>query len=156
MAHRRNAALRGLSGAVFAVALGLLTACGGGPQDSVPGPTVISEPEPTLPDPDGDTGQTSAAGSEVESLTATQVDFDLTLDEDSLSPGAYEIRVVNEGGSTHDLVVERDGETVAASDAIDPGRSTTFTVPLEPGEYVFYCSIADHRSMGMETTVRVG
>ncbi|WP_422678133.1 hypothetical protein [Blastococcus brunescens] len=26
---------------------------------------------------------------------------------------------------------------------------------LEPGEYVVYCSIANHRAMGMETTIRV-
>jgi plastocyanin len=28
-------------------------------------------------------------------------------------------------------------------------------VTLESGDYVFYCSIGNHRSMGMETTVSV-
>lgn len=53
-------------------------------------------------------------------------------------------------------MVERDGEDVAASDTIGPGESTTLTVTLDEGEYVFYCSIGNHRSMGMEVTVQVG
>jgi uncharacterized cupredoxin-like copper-binding protein len=52
-------------------------------------------------------------------------------------------------------VVERDGEGVAASDAIGPGESTTLAVTLDPGQYVFYCSIGNHRTMGMEITVEV-
>ena len=28
-------------------------------------------------------------------------------------------------------------------------------LPLTPGTYVFSCSVADHRAMGMETTVEV-
>jgi uncharacterized cupredoxin-like copper-binding protein len=52
-------------------------------------------------------------------------------------------------------VVERDGTDVASSDRIAPGQSTTVSVALEPGEYVFYCSIGNHRAMGMELTVTV-
>ena len=64
------------------------------------------------------------------------------------APGTYEITLTNEGGATHDLVVERDGEDVAQSEQIEPGESSTFEVTLEEGEYVFYCSVGNHRVDG--------
>jgi uncharacterized cupredoxin-like copper-binding protein len=79
----------------------------------------------------------------------------IELSKDSLSAGTYTFEVVNEGSGTHDFVVERDGNDVAGTENIAPGASTTLTVDLEPGEYVFYCSVADHRAMGMEVTVTV-
>ena len=45
------------------------------------------------------------------------------------------------------------GQTFVA--LIGPGDSTTLTVDLEPGQYVFYCSVGNHRGMGMEVTVTV-
>jgi uncharacterized cupredoxin-like copper-binding protein len=51
--------------------------------------------------------------------------------------------------------VERDGTVTTATDGIDPGGSTTLAVTLETGEYVIYCSIANHRAMGMEITIEV-
>jgi uncharacterized cupredoxin-like copper-binding protein len=123
------------------VALAFLTACGGGSGNTEPGSTAGS----------GGTGAAAAT----ETITATEADFSISLDEDSLAPGTYAIEVVNDGDATHDLVVERDGEDVAASDSIAPGESTTLTVELEAGDYVFYCSIGNHREMGMEIDVSV-
>ncbi len=79
----------------------------------------------------------------------------IELSEDSFSAGSYTIEVVNEGNATHDLVVERDGADVAATENIAPGQSATLTVTLEAGEYVFYCSVGNHRAMGMEVQVTV-
>jgi plastocyanin len=101
------------------------------------------------------TAATTGGEQQAESITVTEADFEINLDEDSFPAGAYEIEVVNEGDSTHNVVVERDGESIGQSDAVDPGQSTTFTVTLEPGEYVLFCSIANHRAMGMETTIEV-
>jgi plastocyanin len=134
-----------------AAALGLtvaaLTACG---SDAV-GAGAAAEATATTAGP--------AAGpsdAQVRSVTVTEVDFGISLAEDTLPAGTYEIEVRNEGGSLHDLVVARDGDTIAGTDGgIPPGGSGTVTVTLEPGEYVFFCSIANHRSMGMETTVEV-
>ena len=39
--------------------------------------------------------------------------------------------------------------------SISEGEALTFSVPSEPGEYPFYCSIGSHRSFGMEGTLIV-
>ncbi|SFE56405.1 cupredoxin domain-containing protein [Blastococcus tunisiensis] len=159
MTHRTRSSRASRVARIVAAALlaAGLTACGGS-DDSAPESGAADTAE-AVPDQAGGYGPAPAPGStaeqEAESVTATLVDFAVELDEDSFSAGTHEFTVVNDGGSTHDLVVERDGETVAAVEAMDPGGSTTLTVALEPGEYVLYCSIANHRAMGMETTIRV-
>jgi plastocyanin len=130
---------RARAGLLVAAAAGtllmaLLTACGGG------GNAAAACPSPS-----------SGAGT----LTVTEKDFSIELASTELSAGRYEITVCNAGGSTHDLAVEKDSETVETSDQINPGESTTLTVDLEAGDYVFYCSIANHRQMGMEIDVTV-
>ena len=98
----------------------------------------------------------AAAPAEARSVTATEGEMYIELSESSFTPGSYTIEVVNEGNATHDLVVERDGADVAATETIAPGASATLTVTLEEGDYVFYCSIGNHRAMGMEIPVAVG
>ena len=97
----------------------------------------------------------SGSSSGGQALTATEADFSITLDKDKLTAGTYDIDVVNKGHATHDLVVAKDGKNIGQSDTVGPGKSTTLTVTLESGDYVFYCSIGNHRAMGMETTVSV-
>ena len=51
----------------------------------------------------------------MQALTATEVDFSISLDEDTLAAGDYEITVVNDGRASHDLVVEQDGNDIAGT-----------------------------------------
>jgi plastocyanin len=130
-----------------------LTACGGDDEpeaaSTTTGRTTTSSSTPA--ETRSSAAESSAA--EVLSLVVTEANFEILLDRADLTAGEYEIEVANEDSATHDLVIERDGEDVVASDALDQGESTTVTVTLEPGEYVFYCSF--HRGMGMEITVQV-
>ncbi|SDC79807.1 Plastocyanin [Geodermatophilus telluris] len=167
---RRGAAL------VLALAVGLLSACSGddgtadaaattahadGEHSESPSADASSAGPPSgsaaggsaAPESAAPTGE--AAPAEAQTLTATEGEMFIELSASSLSPGEYTIEVVNEGNATHDLVVERDGADVAATETIAPGASATLTVTLEAGEYVFYCSVANHRAMGMETPVTV-
>jgi plastocyanin len=138
-----------------ALALGGLTACSNDSGGSNTAATSASE----APASSSAATSSSAGGgdsTQTGSITATEADFSISLDKDTLSAGTYEIKVVNDGGATHDLVVEQNGNDVAGTDGtVAPGDSTTFTVTLDPGDYVFYCSIGNHRQMGMELTVRV-
>jgi len=131
----------------LALALGLLTACGGSSDAASSSPSSSSSPA-------GESSSSGAAG-QAQTLTVTEVGFDIRPESSDLPAGDYTITVKNEGNATHDLVVERDGEDVARSDTLGPGESGTFTVTLEAGRYVFYCSVANHRAMGMETDVTV-
>ena len=134
----------GLLAATF-LALGLLTACGGDdPAEDTSGTSTES----------GDTGADSGSG-DAEAIAVSAVDFSFELDADSFAAGTYEVTLTNDGDSTHDLVVERDGEDVAQSEQINPGETATFEVTLEEGDYVFYCSVGNHRQMGMEVPVTV-
>jgi uncharacterized cupredoxin-like copper-binding protein len=136
---RRVAAAGGL-----ALALGLLTACGGSSDAASPSSSTSSS-----------SSSSAGAVGQAQTLTVTEVGFDIKLESSDLPAGDYTITVKNEGDATHDLVVEQDGQDIAKSDTLGPGDSATFTVTLQPGQYVFYCSIGNHRAMGMETDVTV-
>ncbi|TQN42011.1 plastocyanin [Blastococcus colisei] len=145
---------RRLPAVLLAVALGSLTACGSSDSpdtEAATAPTTQAQPSEAAPA----ASSAPAAEGDVQTLTAVEKDFSISLDEETLSAGEYEIEVRNEGGASHDLVIEQDGEDIARTAVIAPGASETLTVTLEPGEYVFYCSIANHRGMGMELPVTV-
>jgi uncharacterized cupredoxin-like copper-binding protein len=146
---------------VAATALAVLTACGGGDGGSSASSAATgsstSAASSAASEAAGSSGAAGTSGSESEdrSITATEADFTISLDEDTLKAGTYKVRVKNEGHATHDLVVEKNGVDVAHGDLIAPGDSTTFTVDLAPGSYVLYCSVANHRQLGMELAVTV-
>jgi plastocyanin len=144
-AHRLSVGL-----AALALTVSALAGCGGddgGSAAETSATTATSASETPAP--------TTGTSAETQSITATEADFSISLDQDTLPAGTYDIEVVNDGKATHDLVVQRDGADVASSDTIAPGQSTTVSVALAPGEYVFYCSIGNHRAMGMALTVTV-
>jgi plastocyanin len=162
--HLPSRPVRGL--AVLAVALAALTACGGddggGDGGGEAAATTSAAPTTSAAAPSSaeesateSAAPTSAESAESQTVTATEGEMFIELSEDSFSAGSYTFEVLNSGSATHDFVVERNGDDVVGTDSIAPGNSSTVTVDLEPGEYVFYCSIGNHRAMGMEVTVTV-
>jgi plastocyanin len=132
-----------------------LTACGGTASNSAGAASSSSVA--------GGTSSSAAAGApsaastvgQDGTLTATEADFSIDLGTKTLKAGPYLVKVDNTGNATHDLVVEQNGAKIAGTSSIAPGQSASLSVTLKPGSYVFYCSIGNHRSMGMETTVTV-
>jgi plastocyanin len=150
----------------LALALGLLSACGNSDANSSSsaGTTSAGSTSSSAADTSAsssDSGAATSASSSASSapasseVTATEADFSITLDSPDLTAGDYTINITNTGRATHDLVVEKGGADVAKSATIAPGQSATLKVTLDPGSYVFYCSIGNHRAMGMETNVTV-
>jgi plastocyanin len=128
---------------VLGLAVPALTGCGGEEQSASPASSSPPAAAPSAPVEPGPFG-------------VTAVDYSLELEGKTLRAGSYEVEFSNDGSSLHNLVVARDGEPVAQTDGeVSPGDSDTFTVQLDPGRYVFFCSVANHRSMGMEVTVEV-
>jgi plastocyanin len=143
--------------AVLALGVSALSACGGDSGSThAAGTSAGGTPTSEAPVSTGATGASGEGQSQAQSLTATEADFSISLDKDTLPAGDYTITVVNNGRASHDLVVEEGGNDVAGTDGnIAPGESATFSVSLDPGQYVFYCSVGNHRAMGMELTVQV-
>ncbi len=88
------------------------------------------------------------------SLTITASELKFEPAELTVEPGVdVSLTLVNKGDVLHDLVIEEIGEI----SAVEPGETGTiqFTAPSETTTLVFYCSIGDHRSEGMEGNLRV-
>ena len=154
---RRRRGARGAA-AVLAVALGLLTACGDDEPDADAASTSTSESSASSTSsssPSESSASEAPPAGQSQTLAVDSVDFSFEVPEDTLSAGTYEITLTNKGNATHDLVVERDGEDVGKTEQIGPGETATVEVTLEEGDYVFYCSVGNHRSMGMEVPVQV-
>jgi plastocyanin len=148
-----SARLRLGRGAIgVAIALAALTACGGGSSGSAS--STSSTPAAQSSSAAGASSAASTVGLDG-TLTATEAEFSIDLGTKTLKAGPYLVKVDNTGNATHDLVVELNGARIAGTSTIAPGQSASLSVTLKPGSYVFYCSIGNHRSMGMETTVTV-
>jgi plastocyanin len=75
-----------------------------------------------------------------------------------VSAGEDTIELINRGEDAHDLHVERKegGEQLLEIAPTGPKGHARGNITLQPGEYVIYCSLADHRSVHkMERTLIV-
>ncbi|MGY1824666.1 cupredoxin domain-containing protein [Geodermatophilus sp. SYSU D00079] len=145
--------------AAVVLALGLgLSACGGNDggteaaSDSTTSSAADTSSSAAAP---ASPGSSAPAESEAEAVTVNAVDLDFELSEDSYSAGTYTFEVTNTGNMPHDFVVEKDGQEIAATEVLQPGGTATLEVTLEQGDYVFYCSVGQHRANGMEVPVSV-
>lgn len=85
---------------------------------------------------------------EGEELTVEGEEFSYSPSKLKVKPGVVTITFKNVGEMGHDLVFE---DLEAATKVISPGEEETVTVEIkEQGTYVFYCSVGNHRQLGME------
>ncbi len=82
---------------------------------------------------------------------------DLIFEPDALDAKAGEVVLTytNPSEVPHNVAIEGDGEDLAQSETVTGGDSADATAELEPGEYIFYCSIPGHRESGMEGALTV-
>ena len=82
---------------------------------------------------------------------------DLIFEPDALDAKAGEVVLTytNPSEVPHNVAIEGDGEDLAQSETVTGGDSADATAELEPGEYIFYCSIPGHRESGMEGPLTV-
>ncbi len=77
-------------------------------------------------------------------------EFSFTLSRLSVKAGPAIVELVNQGQDAHDLRLERVGGThVYAWPVVQPGAYADREYTLTPGTYVLWCSIANHRALGM-------
>ena len=97
---------------------------------------------------------TTTTGGAATNVTATEVEYKITLSTNSFHPGAYVFKVVNNGTVSHGFVITGPG--VNKSDQIQPpGGSETVSVTLQAGSYEIYCPVDSHKALGMDDHITV-
>jgi plastocyanin len=107
----------------------------------------------------GDGGSSGTSGPPGR-LLATEREIDAThlqlqLSRPSLAAGSAIVEQYNAGSDPHNLILEKDGHAAFAYPTLDPGGDQKQTVALTRGTWTLYCSLLDHRSLGMEATLTV-
>jgi plastocyanin len=86
-------------------------------------------------------------------LSTTQLQ--LQLSRATLAAGPTILQQYNAGSDPHNLILERRGAVAFSYPTLDPGGTQSQTVNLGKGTWVLYCSLLDHRSLGMQATLTV-
>jgi plastocyanin len=92
-------------------------------------------------------------------FTRTQVvakEYSFAVSRTHLKAGRAEIELANFGQDQHDLRLQRVGSRhVAGIGIVDPGARADLNLKLAPGRYLVWCSVANHRALGMRATLVV-
>lgn len=83
-------------------------------------------------------------------------EYSFSLSRLHVRAGTAVIELANFGQDPHDLRVQRIGaKRIAGLGVVSPGKRGELTVKLAPGRYSFWCSVANHRQLGMRTVLIV-
>jgi plastocyanin len=83
-------------------------------------------------------------------------EFSFVLSRQTIKAGWATIELRNAGEDAHDLRMRRVGGTrVYAWPVTRAGAVVDETFKLLPGRYVLYCSVANHRALGMQAALTV-
>jgi plastocyanin len=90
-------------------------------------------------------------------VQVTEKEFSLTLSRLKVHHGAAIVQVLNFGMDNHDLVIQSNakGSKPIRFAPLSPGAHASRTITLAPGRYTLWCSIADHRKLGMVAPLTV-
>jgi plastocyanin len=83
-------------------------------------------------------------------------EYSVTLSRLRVRAGEVTIELANFGEDPHDLRLQRAGaKHVAGIGVVEPGKVADLTLRLLPGRYSLWCSLADHRRLGMRAVLTV-
>jgi len=89
-------------------------------------------------------------------VQVTAKEYWYALSSRRVKAGPAVIEFVNFGEDPHDMRVQRvGGGKVYGTPELQPGDHFDLSVNLQPGKYALWCSIANHRQLGMEATLIV-
>jgi uncharacterized cupredoxin-like copper-binding protein len=134
--------MKPLRGLILIAAVVTLAGCSSG--NSNPATTTV---------PSTSAGTTASAPGTA--MTVTESEFTITLPSKTLPAGTYTFNVTNNGKFAHNLTVDGAGVQDKATSTLAPGSTGDLTVTLQKGSYEFYCSVDNHKDMGMDLTVQV-
>ncbi len=83
-------------------------------------------------------------------------EFSYSLSRRTVVAGPAIVELVNFGQDPHDLRMERmDGGRLWKTPLVFPGAYYDLNATLVPGRYRLWCSIANHRQLGMQAVLTV-
>ena len=89
-------------------------------------------------------------------IQVTAKEYYYTLSTRTAPPGAAVIQFVNYGEDPHDMRLQRaGGGRLYKTPVLQPGAYYDLSVKLVPGHYQLWCSIANHRQLGMQALLVV-
>jgi plastocyanin len=104
---------------------------------------------------EGAASESGAAGTGAVQLTA---DPSGKLADDrrrvAVGQGKFMLGLINRSRTEHIVTIARGAKVLAATKTIG-GTTTSTTVTLAPGDYVFFCSVDAHRQAGMQGVLTV-
>jgi len=81
-------------------------------------------------------------------------EFSFGLSRVSVKAGPVVIELANFGQDPHDLRLQRAGARhIAGIGEVAPGGRRQLSLRLPPGRYALWCSVADHKRLGMRATL---
>lgn len=132
-----------------------LAACGGAGTSTVPSTAPSTVPSTSTP-PSAPSEAPSAEPTEA--LVGTPLIVkDFTLEPITVvSEGSVVLAVTNAGPTLHNVAIRDDAGTLLGTTAdLREGESETLAVDLAAGEYILFCSLAGHESLGIKGTLTV-
>jgi plastocyanin len=84
-------------------------------------------------------------------VQVTEKEFSITLSRLKVRQGTAIVGVLNAGMDNHNLVIQSNakGSKPIQFSQLTAGSHTSRTIKLAPGRYTLWCSIANHRKLGM-------
>jgi hypothetical protein len=83
-------------------------------------------------------------------------EFSLAVSRPSIRSGPAIVELVNYGEDDHDLALRRVGGTrTYRIGVVHPGKTGELETRLRAGRFVLWCTLAGHRSRGMQAALRV-
>ena len=122
-------------------------------KNKAPEATPTETPQTSTPMPET-TQDSTSEGAEVQEISIEAREFSFSKESLTVKKGQkVRLALVNKGRMSHDFVVEGTNVT---TELAGPGESVTREFSInDAGTYTFYCSIGNHRAMGMEGTLIV-
>ncbi len=129
--------------ALFAVSSGVVA------QDPSLSPSMAPMPSPMA--------SAAPGASPVMTIPVTLADFTVTPTDLVVSDTAVSFEVINDGPTPHNLAIrDAAGTILGTTPDLSQGERSTLTLTLPgPGDYVTFCTLPGHESLGLKGTLTV-
>jgi hypothetical protein len=101
-------------------------------------------------------GHVASAGSgSPATLQVALNEYRITPQDVRAGSGAVTFVVHNYGRLTHNLVINHDGQQVAATEPLPPGQTADLVATLSPGQYLMSSTILSDQALGAYGTLHI-